>query len=874
MNTPLLIRFVSEARDLLQAAASGLLALEKNPGDEAVINTVFRSVHTLKGSVGLFDFPAFTKLVHAGEDVLSAVRAGQVALTSEIVDLLLDSLDRVSAWVDTIDERGQMPDGSDGVSRDMSAALRALLPANFGAAAAVSAKHVGELASVDWLAEVPEADRLEAFRAAVDGAEVLAIEYLPAEDCFFSGEDPLNLLQQIGSLHGLLIDPREPWPAVDALDPYRCVLRLRVLTTTSRDEVENLFRYVIEQVQLVPVALHQLIHVTGDANGGPVYGDFVDEATAVLAEGDWLRLRRSVAAMLELIGRHLFVASALRWLDAVLAMPAPDSGWVSALIGSIASGEPVALPPPSGTMPASAAAPAADVPPTPAMAGPVARLSATARAILEEQRTILGIPAEPEIFASRLTAVARTVANVFHGAVRHSDIEAWQGATETSLAEGNAVAALVELNRLLDNEPAAAEDMAPEALAAPQLEAAGGQTSEQRHATRLLKVDQAKVDALMNLIGELVVSKNSLPFLAKRAETVHGSREMAREIKDLYAVVDRLAQEMQAAIMAVRMLPVSEVLDRFPRLVRDVARKLGKRVELVIEGEETAADKNIIEVLGDPLLHIVRNALDHGIEIPEERDAVGKSPQATLLVRAFQESDQVVIEVKDDGRGIDPDNIRRAALAKGVIDEERAARLSDQEAVNLVFAAGFSTAAKVSDLSGRGVGMDVVVTTVEKAGGSVSLTSVKGEGTTVRLSLPLSMAVTRVMMVEAAGGMLFGIPMDHIAETVRITRGSVKRIKQAETFVLRDTIVPLLRLDRLLGMEPPLWFGDEDQEDAILVVRVGGAVTGLVVDHFREGMDIILKPFDGILAGIPGYAGTALLGDGRVLLVLNLKELL
>jgi two-component system chemotaxis sensor kinase CheA len=191
-----------------------------------------------------------------------------------------------------------------------------------------------------------------------------------------------------------------------------------------------------------------------------------------------------------------------------------------------------------------------------------------------------------------------------------------------------------------------------------------------------------------------------------------------------------------------------------------------------------------------------------------------------------------------------------------------------------VFYPGFSTAATVSDLSGRGVGMDVVGTTVEKAGGSVSIRSCKGKGTTVRLSLPLSMAVTRVMMVEAGGGMLFGVPMDHIVQTVRVPRTSIQRIKRSEAFVLRDSIVPMLRLDHLLGLHAPVWIGDGSEEDAVLVVRVGGSLVGLVVDQFREGMFIILKPFEGILSAVHGYAGTALLGDGRVLLVLNLKELL
>jgi len=379
----------------------------------------------------------------------------------------------------------------------------------------------------------------------------------------------------------------------------------------------------------------------------------------------------------------------------------------------------------------------------------------------------------------------------------------------------------------------------------------------------------------MNLIGELVVSKNALPFLARRAEEVHGCREMAREIKEQYAVINRLAQEMQGAIMQVSMIPVSEVFDRFPRLVRDIARKLDKQVELVIDGGDAAADKAIIEALGDPLLHIVRNALDHGVESPSQRKQAGKPPHGTLRLAAHQDGDQVVIEVSDDGHGIDPARIRQSAIDKGVVDASQAARLSDQEAVNLIFHAGFSTASEISDLSGRGVGMDVVRTTADRLGGSVGVTSRPGEGTCVRLSLPLSMAVTHVMMVEVCGT-LFGIPMDAVAETVRVPRDRIRKIRQAEAFVLRDAVVPLVRLADLLGMDAasPMDASGGNAAEAVLVVRVAGATAGLVVDRFREGNDVILKPLDGILAGLPGYAGTALLGDGRVLPVLNLKELM
>jgi two-component system, chemotaxis family, sensor kinase CheA len=869
MSTPLLQRFVGEARELLEGAASALLILEKHPGDEAAINDVFRSVHTLKGSVGLFDFPAFTKLVHAGEDVLSVVRAGQLVLNSDLIDLLLDALDQIGNWIDDIDGTGALRAGADGMSKEKTDALRAVLPADFAAPrAGEPAPHTETLVGLDWLATVPEQHRLGAFAAAMAGAEIRAIEYIPVEDCFFSGEDPFILFRQLADLRALAIEPTEPWPSIDALDPYRCILRFRALAVTTASEVETLFRYVLEQVRMAPVPAHALVMVAGDHSDGPVYGDFIAEAHRLIAVADWSALRRAVGALLQLTAPTLFVASALRWLEAVLAAPVPNPGWLTALVGCIANGEA------SPHLLAPAPAPAQAPPPAGGeQAGPGA-VSPMAVRILDTQRAILRLPRSAGDLAARLESVAQTVANLL--AAEGHPATAWAAAVDAARTRDTVAPALDALDHWLAVDQAATAEIMPSAVDQPRRRPDVGEhlAPEAKPVGRVLKVDQAKIDTLMNLIGELVVSKNSLPFLAKRAEQVHGSREMSREIKDLHAVIDRLAAEMQAAIMAVRMLPVSEMFDRFPRLVRDVARKLGKHIGLAIEGADTAADKNIIEALGDPLLHIVRNAIDHGIESPEEREAAGKPTQATVLLRAFQESDQVVIEVVDDGRGIDPKAIRSAAIAKGVIDEERGALLTDQEAVNLVFMPGFSTAAQVSDLSGRGVGMDVVVTGVEKAGGSVTIASVKGEGTTVRLSLPLSMAITRVMVVEAGGGMLFGIPMDHIAETVRVHRDTVRHFKQSEAFVLRDAIIPLLRLDRLLGVASAVWFGDGSEEDAVLVVRIGNNMVGLVVDNFREGMDIILKPFDGILANIHGYSGSALLGDGRVLLVLNLKELL
>ena len=387
----------------------------------------------------------------------------------------------------------------------------------------------------------------------------------------------------------------------------------------------------------------------------------------------------------------------------------------------------------------------------------------------------------------------------------------------------------------------------------------------------MLKVAQDKIDRLMDLIGEMVVAKNALPYLANRAETVFGQRELAREIKTQYSVINRIAEDMQHAIMQVRMLPVGTVFQRFSRLVRDISRKLGKEVNLVIEGEDTEADKNVIESLADPLIHILRNSLDHGIETPAVRLAAGKPAAGTLRVSARQEGDRVLLDISDDGAGVDTTRVRAKAVERGLIPADRADTLTEHEAVQLIFLPGFSTADAISDLSGRGVGMDVVRSAVERINGTVALSSVRGQGTTLQLALPLSMAVTNVMMIETAGRR-FGVPMDMIVETVRVPAEDIHRFKNAQTVVLRGRIVPLQALNVLLSLDqaPRL---NSDQEHAVLVVRLGNENIGLLVDDFHGTSDIILKPLEGVLAGITGFAGTALMGDGSVLMILNPKEL-
>jgi two-component system chemotaxis sensor kinase CheA len=846
----LLDQFVEEAGDLLEAAGAALLVLERNPADQHAVNDLFRSVHTLKGTSGLFDLPALTKLVHAGEDLLDSVREGAIPVSGDFVDLQLEVFDLLRAWIDAIRSNHCLPDNAASFSHELIVRLsESNVPA--GAAKPTGGDTSGAVPTVgsDWVDGLTESERLLAFRtAAADHLCIVALEYEPDKDCYFRGEDPLLTCQNITDLIAFQIETVGPDPAPDEFDPYACRLRFRALSTAPKAELEHLFRYVADQVRIAELPPERLAMPSGMEGADAEAQAFAGECAKWIGEGRLREVRAKALALLEAVDSQLRCASALRWLVAVIDCAPLNTEILLRLVRFVRGGdEPRRV----------------DAVVTPAPGVPSNDL---VKRIVGEQRRILALPTDDVMVrAGRIASVGRTLANVAaaHGAaevVRKLDAAtalALQAEDQRSLFE-----AVDECFAGGRHAPAAesTDNVATPEKAEP--------SSDARAASRMLKVDQGKIDRLMALIGELVVAKNALPFLARRAEQVHGSREMSREIGQRYGVIDRLAQEMQEAIMEVRLLPVSEVFARFPRLIRDVARKLDKQIDLVLEGEETQADKNIIELLGDPLIHVVRNAADHGIESPEARIAKGKPAQGTIRLKAMQEGDRVVIEVSDDGRGVNTERVIAKALERGLIDAEQAERMKPADAANLIFHPGLSTMDAVSDLSGRGVGMDVVQTSIRNAGGTVSVTSQPDVGTTVRLALPLSMAVLRVMTIETAGT-LYGVPIDLIAETVRVDASAIRSIKQAETFLLRDTIVPLVRLRKLLRLP-----GVFEEREAVLVLRLAGGLVGLIVDRFDEHMDIILKPLEGILVSLKGFAGTALLGDGRVLMILNVKELL
>jgi two-component system chemotaxis sensor kinase CheA len=646
----LLAQFLIEGRELVQQASDDLLALEREGHNAARLASAFRAVHTLKGSVGLFDLAPMGKALHAAEDVLEAVRAQKVRADSGFLDPVLACLGACEAWLDAFARQGALPASAPEQCRQLEASLRLFLPGT-------GERPAASTAPMDWAAALAATQPDAVLAAQAAGLTVTALRYLPGADCFFLGDDPLALLRGLPELIALRVEPRETWPEPAEYSPFTCNLSIEALSTATAEEIRRVFRFVPDQVALAEL---------------------------------------------------------------------PAAASAGAAVGVDGAGE------------------------------------------------------------------------------------------------------------------------------------AGA---------RVLRVDTARIDQLLDMVGEMMVAKNTLAGLAPRVGAIDAG--LGRALADNQAAMGRLAGEMHRAIIGMRMVPLAQTFRRFPRLMRETATELGKPIDFQIQGDDVEADKAVVEGLFQPLLHLLRNAVDHGIERAPRRAATAKPATGQVTLRASRRGDQILVTVRDDGAGLDPAALREAALRRGFSTPAAIGALDDAAVLNLIFAPGFSTASTVTSLSGRGVGMDAVRAAVEELGGRVSLASEPGNGTTVQLVLPRATVITTVITVRL-GVEQFGVPIEAVTETLRLPVAMIQPVGSGEAFVSRGRTLPLLRLSALLGFPPAPRQGATAK---LLVVACGQQHVGIEVDGFSDRADLLLRPMSGLLAGVAGLLGTALLADGRVLLVLDLPEL-
>ncbi len=399
-----------------------------------------------------------------------------------------------------------------------------------------------------------------------------------------------------------------------------------------------------------------------------------------------------------------------------------------------------------------------------------------------------------------------------------------------------------------------------------------------RASSTTIRIDVARLDALLNLVGELVIDRTRLVQLGNTLVDRFGDHGVLADLQQTAQHIGRITDELQEQVMKSRMLPVESVFSRLPRVVRDVATKQGKQIDFIVEGKDTELDRSVIEEIGDPLLHLIRNAVDHGIETPEARAAVGKPAVGRLRLEARHADSFIVISLEDDGNGINVEAVKRKAVEKGVVTPEQAERMSNQEAVQLIFSPGLSTAQELSDVSGRGVGLDVVRANVERINGSVEVETHRGRGTTFTIRLPLTLAIVQALLVRVAGG-IYALPIHSVTETLRVEPDQVHRVNHREAIMLRETILPLVPLRQVFGAddvaEPEV--GNADGSRLVVAVHTttqNARQVGLIVEGLIGEQEIVIKPLGHLVGDIAGVSGAAILGDGSVALIVDVAALI
>ncbi|MBU5254777.1 chemotaxis protein CheA [Tissierella praeacuta] len=378
---------------------------------------------------------------------------------------------------------------------------------------------------------------------------------------------------------------------------------------------------------------------------------------------------------------------------------------------------------------------------------------------------------------------------------------------------------------------------------------------------KTVRVDIDRLDNLMNLVSELIIIKTRMDDLSEKST----GENMTEAIEYL----ERITTNLHDAVMKVRMVPIERVFNRFPRLVRDLSKELGKEIDLQMSGEETEVDRTVIDEIGDPLIHMIRNSIDHGIELPADRIKAGKPETGTVILKSYPDGNNVVVEVEDDGKGMDPNLIKRKAIEKGVIDEREAEGLSIEDSINLLFRPGFSTADTISDVSGRGVGLDVVKSKIESINGNVEIESIQGKGSKFIIRIPLTLAIIQALLIKLSEE-IYAIPLSSITEIINISSNQITDVQGQEVVLYRNMTLPIIRLKDILGIE----HNEENEELIVVVVRKGDKQAGLIVDNLIGQQEIVIKGLGKYLAGIKYLSGATILGNGNISLILDINSLI
>ena len=904
---PLLEQFLQEARENLAYIDQHIEDISGD--DEELLNALFRAAHTLKGGSGIVGFDAVKDITHSAEDLLDMLRSGKINYQEGMLEALYNAFDEVMNLVEAAEESESIVDADEETLKEIVSQLHDQMGKEEESTAWMPPFENTQ--DIDAIINLPlpflenATDKIpfvigELTPEVCDAPQLYGIFFDVDESCMVYGNDPiytLSLIQEkVVGIFSCMSETsaKSLISGMDDPDGLELKVQLVAYVYATYAEIEDaLFNFIDELVFRV-LDISTLLSVSsGDAQKLDVLKELGNSMQPLIDAGDIEAIKSEVDKNLQLLGDETLAYHQLSRLKAVVAMMMPED--MSKLHNFIVAVS-------DATVYSAATSDNKMVSKTDEMtqesadkmqlttSSPIAQEQL--KEILTQQLRALEV-CDDDATLDRVYHLLKSIESHLGKPLPQESVEALKAYLKSELSDENdddvsaiesaqsevlaqndvstaktedTVQTTVESTQEVKSEVMAEEKPAVTAEIKPEVKKekpkAKAEPAKKSVVGKTVKIEQESIDNLMNIVGELLVAKNSLPYLADGI--VDMNKDMIkRAIMEKYTFINRLSEQLQDLIMSMRMLPISYVFDRYPKLVRDISKNLGKKVTLTMDGGDTKLDKNMIEMLADPMIHIMRNSLDHGIEMPDVREQKGKTPNGNVSLRAYAQSDRIIIEIKDDGAGINVDRVINKVLEKGLLTIEQIDAMSDKEKAELVLLPGLSTAEEISEYSGRGVGMDVVKKSIESFGGSISIETQPNQGTTITLAIPVSLAVTSLLHVSM-DEIHYGLPMDNVNETVKIKREDIEYLHNEPFVYLRGEVIPLLFISSMLN-EDKL----EDDVLSIAVLNVKGNLIAVVVNELLGQLDVVQKPLEGVMSHHPIFSGTALLGNGQIIMTID-----
>ena len=902
---PLLEQFLLEARENLAFIDQNI---EHIGGDDPeLLNSVFRAAHTLKGGSGIVGFEAVKRITHHAEDLLDMLRSGKLEFRPVMIESLFNSFDEVVNLIEAAEECGDIVEADEArieqISEELSGLMGKTIEVQTWSCPFRLATDVERIVNIpmpflrQYWQTIPYkvGDIDEEFCAK---EQLYAIVFDLDESCMVYGNDPVYTLSLIGDkvlgIHSCMGENASKALLSGFDDPDGLLLRLSMtaFVYATYDEISDALFNFIDELTFIPLDVVTLLQINEGESGHSldVLKELASECSVAIDTLNRFAISEKINNTLPLIGKDTLQSAQLRRVDELLNTVADtDLGNLKSFFAQLPQGNVYVYGGITNDTPSTSNVESVSLPVSEAIEmNDAERIQL--KEILRQQLQALEMVGD-DASMERVTAILENNLKPYIKDMPDSfgskeTVMEWlrsQVSDEEKSAVLEAVpayeipvvpepsvqvpAAIVEKPAPVETFIQAVEDVESASPVVSGLVDRGESDnlvvgSKKGVIGKTVKVDQESIDHLMNVVGELLVAKNSLPYLADGVHKMT-AEVIKRAIMEKYTFINRLAEQLQDLIMSMRMLPISYVFDRYPKLVRDISKNMNKKVILSMDGGETKLDKNMIEMLADPMIHIMRNSLDHGIEMPDVRIQKGKDAEGHITLNAYAQSDKIIIEIRDDGAGINIDRVVQKVLEKNLLTLEQVEAMNDDEKAALVMLPGLSTAETISEYSGRGVGMDVVRKSIEGFGGNIRIKTIPNQGTTIYLSIPVSLAVTSLLHVTMSE-IHYGFPMDSVSETVKIEHNQIEYLQNEPFIYLRGEVIPLLFAKNML---------DEDalanKALPVVVLSIKGNLLAVVVNELLGQLDVVQKPLEGIMEKHPIFSGTALLGNGQIIMAID-----